>query len=164
MLDLSWQNIIHSNTINFLFLAVVLCWLCIPRIKKAIDNLTDRTAETIKNSIELRKSALNNLEDVKADYARTPEETEDIKNTAMNTLNSLAEKAKEDTERAKKILIENTEKSIKNEISKLTSELTKETAKNSLNSALDDIQGRLQRDETLHDKLIEKSIEDLDVA
>ncbi|MGN0015266.1 MAG: hypothetical protein ACI37T_07615 [Candidatus Gastranaerophilaceae bacterium] len=164
MFDFSWENIIASNTINFLFLAIVLGFLCIPKIKKIIQDSVQKTTDTINNSIKNKEQALNRLDYVKADYEKTPEETEEIRNIAKNTLDSLQRQALENLQQAKQTIIYNEEKSIKNEFAQITSELTKVTAENSIKSALKNITSKLKDDETLHDRLIEESINNLDVA
>lgn len=164
MFDFSWENIIASNTINFLFLAIVLGFLCIPKIKKIIQDSVQKTTDTINNSIKNKEQALNRLDYVKADYEKTPEETEEIRNIAKNTLDSLQRQALENLQQAKQTIIYNEEKSIKNEFAKITSELTKVTAENSIKSALKNITSKLKDDETLHDRLIEESINNLDAA
>lgn len=164
MFDFSWHNIIHSNTLNFLFLLIVLGWICLPKIRDFAYDKTKDTTDTINNSIETRKEALRNLDDAKSEYARVPQEAKTLKQTAENTLKSLEQKASEDTEKAKLTITNNSEKAINNEASKLISELTKETAEKSISIALTDIQSKLQNDPSLHDKLIENSIDTLDVA
>lgn len=164
MFDFSWQNIIHSNTLNFLFLLIVLGWICLPKIRDYAYDKTKDTTDTINNSIETRKEALRSLDDAKSEYARVPQEAQTIKQTAENTLKSLEQKACEDTEKAKQTISNNSDKAIDNEASKTISELTKETAEKSISIALSDIQNKLQNDPSLHDKLIENSIDTLDVA
>lgn len=164
MFDFSWENIIESNTINFLFLASVLGLLCIPKIIKGIKNAVQKTTETVNHSIANREQALHNLDNVKADYAKTPQETEEIKNIAKSTLDSLQKQALENLQQAKQIILDNEAKSIKNEFAKITSELTKTTAENSIKSALKNIENKLEADESLHDRLIEEAINNLDVA
>ncbi len=164
MFDFSWQNILHSNTLNFVILVVILYWVLAPKVKAAVENCDKRTTDTVNESIETRQQAIKNLEDSKVDYARTPEEVESINKTATNTLSALEKKAEEDTEIAKKLISDNAEKAVKNEASRITSTLTKETAENSINSSIEEIKRRLENDESLHDRLIEQAINDLETA
>lgn len=164
MFDLSWQNILHSNTVNFVILVAVLYWFLAPKAKNLFENCNQKTINTVNESIETRQQAIKNLEDSKIDYARTPEEAESINKTAVNTLSALEKKAEEDTENAKKLISDNAEKAVKNEVSRITSTLTKETAENSINSSLEEIKRRLESDETLHDRLIEQAINDLETV
>ncbi len=161
MFDFSWENIIHSNAINFVILAGIIGWLGIPRIKRAIEDKADRTAAEINNSVKAKEEAEQNLEEVKSDYAKTPQEAENIKNTALNTLKSLEQKVKEDTEKAKQAIINNTDKVIKNEVTKINTILTKEAVQTSVEESIQDIQKKLRDIEDLHDRLIEQSIEKL---
>lgn len=162
MLDLSWNNIVHSNMLNFLILAVALYFLLKDKLKLAVENMTEKTIKTVNDSVFDKENALKNLEETKLDYEKTPQETAEIRAIAQNTLNSLERKAKEDTEKAKQILSENATKTVESEAARINSALTKQTAENSVNSALDNIRERLSNDENLHDKLIEDAIEKLE--
>lgn len=162
MLDLSWNNIVHSNMLNFLILAIALYFLLKDKMKNAINNMTEKTIKTVNDSVSDKEEALKTLEETKLDYEKTPQETAEIRNIAQNTLRSLEKKAKEDTEKTKQILTENATKSVESEASRINSTLTKETAENSVNAALNDICAKLSKDETLHDKLIENAIEELE--
>lgn len=162
MLDLSWNNIVHSNMFNFVILAVVLYFLLKDKVKNAVTLLTEKTIKTVNDSVSDKENALKVLEETKLDYEKTPQETAEIRAIAQNTLNSLEKKAKEDTEKAKQILCENATKSVESEVAKINSTLTKKTAEKSVNSALDDIRSRLEQDAGLHDRLIENAIEELE--
>lgn len=162
MLDLSWSNIVHSNMLNFLILAVALYFLLKDKLKLAVENMTEKTIKTVNDSVLDKENALKNLEETKLDYEKTPQETAEIRTIAQNTLNSLERKAKEDTEKAKQILSENATKTVESEAARINSALTKQTAENSLISALVNIRERLSNDENLHDKLIEDAIEKLE--
>lgn len=162
MLDLSWNNIVHSNMFNFVILAVALYFLLKDKVKNAVTSLTENTIKTVNDSVSDKENALKVLEETKLDYEKTPQETAEIRAIAQNTLNSLEKKAKEDTEKAKQILCENATKSVESEVAKINSTLTKKTAEKSVNSALDDIRSRLEQDAGLHDRLIENAIEELE--
>ena len=162
MLDLSWNNIVHSNMFNFVILAVALYFLLKDKVKNAVTSLTEKTIKTVIDSVSDKENALKVLEETKLDYEKTPQETAEIRAIAQNTLNSLEKKAKEDTEKAKQILCENATKSVESEVAKINSTLTKKTAEKSVNSALDDIRSRLEQDAGLHDRLIENAIEELE--
>ncbi len=162
MLDLSWNNIVHSNMFNFVILAVALYFLLKDKVKNAVTSLTEKTIKTVNDSVSDKENALKVLEETKLDYEKTPQETAEIRAIAQNTLNSLEKKAKEDTEKAKQILCENATKSVESEVAKINSTLTKKTAEKSVNSALDDIRSRLEQDAGLHDRLIENAIEELE--
>lgn len=162
MLDLSWNNIVHSNMFNFVILAVALYFLLKDKVKNAVTSLTEKTIKTVNDSVSDKENALKVLEETKLDYEKTPQETAEIRAIAQNTLNSLEKKAKEDTEKAKQILCENATKSVESEVAKINSTLIKKTAEKSVNSALDDIRSRLEQDAGLHDRLIENAIEELE--
>ena len=162
MIDLSWNNIVHSNMLNFLILAIALYFLLKDKVKNAVDSMTEKTIKTVNDSVSDKENALKTLEETKLDYEKTPQETAEIRNIAQNTLRSLEKKAADDTEKAKRIMAENATKTVASEAAKINSTLSKKTAENSVNTALDDIRARLSQDENLHDRLIENAIEELE--
>lgn len=162
MLDLSWNNIVHSNMFNFVILAVALYFLLKDKVKTAVDGLAEKTTKTVNDSVLDKEKALKDLEETKIDYEKTPQETAEIKTIAQNTLCSLEKKAAADVEKTKQILCANATKTVESEAARINSKLTKDTAENSVNSALDKIRTKLSEDENLHDKLIENAIEELE--
>ena len=162
MLDLSWHNILHSNLINFLILFAILYCVLKKPVKKAVDNTTENTQKSVQNSVDKKEKALANLDDTKADYAKTPSEIAEIKEIANSTLKSLEEKTERDIENAKKILEENSQKLVKSEEAKISSILTKETAEKSLTEAANDIKAKLSANESMQDFLIEQAIDELE--
>lgn len=162
MLDLSWHNILHSNLINFLILFAILYCVLKKPVKKAVDNTAENTQKSVQNSVDKKEKALANLDDTKADYAKTPSEIAEIKEIANSTLKSLEEKTERDIENAKKILEENSQKSVKSEEAKISSILTKETAEKSLTEATNDIKAKLSANESMQDFLIEQAIDELE--
>lgn len=162
MIDLSWNNIVHSNMLNFLILAIVLYFLLKNKVKNAVDSMTEKTIKTVNDSVSDKENALKTLEETKLDYEKTPQETAEIRYIAQNTLRSLEKKAADDTEKTKRIMAENATKTVASEAAKINSTLSKKTAENSVNTALDDIRTRLSQDENLHDRLIENAIEELE--
>lgn len=162
MFDLSVHNILHSNLFNFILLVIILYSLTAPFLKKCVHSANEQTTKIINNSVQSKEKAINNLEQAKDDYAKTPQEKEEIVQITQNTISSLKKKSQKDTEEAKKIIEENLNKSVKTEISKMTEKLTKETSEKSVSSALEKIKNQLSQDEKLHDKLIEQAIEKLE--
>lgn len=162
MLDLSWNNVVHSNMFNFIVLAIALYFLLKDKVKSAVDGLAEKTTKTVNDSILDKNDALKKLEETKIDYEKTPQETAEIKAIAQSTLSSLEKKATADMEKAKQILCENATKTVESEAARINSVLSKETAENSVNTALSDICAKLSKDESLHDKLIENAIEELE--
>lgn len=162
MLDLSWNNIVHSNMFNFVILAVAMYFLLKDKVKNTLEEMTENTINTVNTSISEKENALKKLEETKIDYEKTPQEKAEIRNIAQNTLLSLEKKAAADVEKTKQILIENASKTVSSEEARIKSILTKETAESSISTALNDISAKLSQDENLHDKLIENAIEELE--
>ncbi|MCR5261333.1 MAG: hypothetical protein K6C94_05790 [Candidatus Gastranaerophilales bacterium] len=163
MFDFSLHNILHSNIFNFVIMVIILYKLAAPFIKKSIQAANDNMTKIVNTSVENKEKALENLEEVKQDYAKTPQETEEIARIAKNTIISLQQKTKEDIENSKKIIEDNANKTIKTETAKMNEYLTKDTVDKSIKSALSKIQAQLAQDENLHDQLIEKAINELEI-
>ncbi len=155
-------NIFQSNLVNFIIMIALLYYLAAPAIKKSVQELKDKIEKQVSSSSGKKESAKGKLEDTRKDYEKLPEETSDIARTAKNTVTSLEKKAISDVEKAKKILSDNAEKSVKSEAARIKSVLTKDTADLSIKSALEGIKARLSNDDSLHDKLIEQSIDNLE--
>lgn len=162
MFDLSLHNILHSNVFNFVLLIIILYVLAAPILKKSISETNKKVTDIVQDSINNKEKALQNLENAKADYANTPKETAEIEEIAKNTVESIKQKSKEDTEKIKKTISDNAVKAIDNETTKITSQLSQDTAEQSVQTALEKIKAKLSQDENLHDSLIEKAIEELE--
>lgn len=162
MFDLSVHNILHSNLFNFILLVIILYSLTAPFLKKSVKSANEKMTNIVSNSVQCKEKAIQNLEQAKNDYAHTPKEKEEIAQIAQNTIASLKRKAHRDTEEAKKIIRDNLNKSVRTEEAKISEQLTKETTEKSVNTALEKIKNQLLQDETLHDKLIEQAIEELE--
>jgi F0F1-type ATP synthase membrane subunit b/b' len=133
------------------------------KTKKAINSTTQNIITKVENSQENREKADEELKEAKKDYDHTPEEAKRINEIAQNTLQSLKLQAKEDTEKQKENIAKNAEKIISEETAKIISRLSKETAENSVKKAERDIEEKLSQNEELHDKLIEKAIQELEI-
>ena len=162
MFDLSWHNILHSNLLNFILMVLILYCLLAPIIKKAVKDNTEKTTQIVNTSVHRKELAEKKLEEVKEDYETVSKETEEIENIAITTLESLKNKAEKDTQVAKQILEENAKKSVRSEEARINSLLTKDAVEDSIKQAEEEIKQRLSQDENLHDKLIERAIDDLE--
>lgn len=162
MFDFSWHNILHSNLLNFILMVLILYSLLTPVVKKMVNENTEKTAQAVNNSIKSKEDAEKKLNEAKEDYNTVSQETEEIDKIALNTLESLKNKAKQDTQKAKQILEENAKKSVKSEEARINSLLTKDTVEDSIKQAEKEIKQRLAQDENLHDILIERAIDELE--
>ena len=154
----------QSNLFNFAVMVFILYKVASPFIKKAINESAEKTKNTVETSDLKRKEAEESLQAAKEKYEETPKEIDYIIRTATNTLSSLERKAKEDNEKSKAALVLNADNSISSEEARLTSQLTEDTAKKSLSEAKANIINILKEDENLHDRLIEQSIDTLELT
>ena len=164
MFDFSLSNILHSNIFNFVIMVLLLYKLTVPFIKKTIASANEKTTKIVNKSVENKEKALKELQETKEDYAKTPAEKEEISEIAKRTIDSLKKKSEEDTENAKKIIEDNLSKSVRTESSKIKANMTKEMAELSVNHALEKITEQLSWDRDLHDRLIEQTIDELEIV
>lgn len=163
MFDFSMHNILESNLINFVILFTAIVLLVKNKIKDAVFKAQTDTVMEIEMSDKRKKSAIKKFKKVKDDYENLPQETEEIETTAKNTLNSLEEKAKNDLKNAKQILQDSAARSIVSETARINSVLSKEMAENSIIKAVEEIKQKLIQDKSMHDKLIEQAIDELEI-
>lgn len=163
------NNILHSpvfqsNLFNFVVMVFILYKLAAPFIKKAINDSAENTKKIVETSDLNRAEAEKQLSAAKEKYEETPQDIDYIVKTATNTLNSLEKKAEENTQKEKITISSNADKSIKSECARLTSQLTSKTALKSVCEAKENIIKTLNEDESLHDRLIEQSIDELELS
>jgi len=156
--------IFQSNLVNFLVMVFILYKLAAPFVKKMINQAAENTKNTVEESYLKKEEALKRFEEAKEKYENTPQDIDYIVRTANDTLNSLEKKYEEDTNKTKKDLFSNADKSIQSEKARIISEITSDTANKSLLNAKENIMNMLKEDENLHDRLIEQSIEELELS
>ena len=158
------SSIFQSNLVNFLVMVFILYKLAAPFVKKMINQAAENTKNIVKESDLKKEEALKRFEDAKEKYENTPQDIDYIVRNANDTLTSLERKSEEDTNKTKKELFSNADKSISSERARIISEITVDTANKSLLTAKENILNMLKEDENLHDRLIEQSIEELELS
>ena len=158
------SSIFQSNLVNFLVMVFILYKLAAPFVKKMINQSAENTKNIVEESDLKKEEALKRFEDAKEKYENTPQDIDYIVRNANDTLTSLERKSEEDTNKTKKELFSNADKSISSERARIISEITVDTANKSLLTAKENILNMLKEDENLHDRLIEQSIEELELS
>ena len=163
MFDFSFNNIIHSNLINFSVMAAIIAWLCIKfDVAEKIEELRKNTENKIITSEQDKEKAAEFLHNTEKSVENLGQEIEEIKNNAQTSAQNLADKIIEDAKSQIDKLEQNTQKNINAQTAKVQDELKQEISTMTIESAKEQIEQKLKADINLHKKLIDKSIEDLD--
>ena len=165
MFDFSFQNILHSNLINFAVMVAIIAWLCLKMdISNKLEQLRLNIENNVKNSDLAKENARSLLKNTLKSVENLGQEIETIQQNATTSAEKLAEKIKNDTQNQIDKLEQNTQKSIKTQSEKVQGELKQEISYATIELAEEKIKNSLNNDENLHKKLIDESIEKLDKA
>lgn len=156
-----FESILKTNVINFIIVISTLMWI----FKKAnLGALIQKLADDIKLSVEKSSSnaqdAISQYKSTKKSVKDTPKLQEEIISQAKSNAQNIKEKIEQKTLLEKNELIKSIEKIISNQQEKYKKLTINEIYKASINIAKEEVQKRL--DENNHQKIIEKSIEELD--
>jgi len=165
MFDLSFNNIIHSNLINFSVMVAIIVWLCLKlNIAEKLEVLRKNIENKITSSEKDKEKAAEFLYNTEKSVENLGQELEEIKDKAQISAQNLADKIIKDAKTQIDKLEQNTQKNINSQTAKVQDELKQEISEKTLNSAKEKIEQKLQSDINLHKKLIDQSIADLDKA
>ena len=156
-----FESILKTNVINFIIVISTLVWI----FKKAnLGALIQKLADDIKLSVEKSSSnaqdAISQYKSTKKSVKDTPKLQEEIISQTKSNAQNIKEKIEQKTLLEKNELIKSIEKIISNQQKKYKKLTINEIYKASINIAKEEVQKRL--DENNHQKIIEKSIEELD--
>ena len=157
--------LLHTNTINFLvFMAIIIV------IAKAVDipSMLEKMCANIRSKIdESEKSRTDALED-KSKALKSCENTEqeisEIIAAATDRAKALSEEVSNDTDRKIQNIKANAQKIINNEANALTSTLISNIGLKSVEAAKNKLIDEIQKNDSLHYKFIDESLEELDKA
>lgn len=163
MLDFSYENILHSNIINFTVMIAFFAFL-IAKLKlgEKISSARHAVKEKIETSDGLKVEAEDNFKRVLKSVENLPAEIKSILEDAKKTVSGLKEKVRGEIEEAKASLEANAEKIIGAEISGANNDVKKEMSAKSVEKAREKLKQALGADSTLHRKFIENSISELE--
>ena len=163
MFDFSFENILHSNLINFGIMVAILAWIISKlEVAKKIEEIRFSIEKTVIDSDETKRQAEEFLVDTQKSVENLGEELAQIKDNAEKTANNISEKIMKDAKNQIEKFDENAQRNISTEISKVQDELKKEIAEISLTKAKDKLQENLSLNIDLHRQLINESIDKLD--
>ena len=155
-----FESILKTNIINFIIVISTLVWI----FKKAnlgalIQKLADDIRISVEKSSNNAQSAISQYKSTKKAVKDTPKLQEEIISQAKSNAQNIKEKIKQKTLYEKNELIKNIEKIISSQKEKYKKLTLDEVYLASIDLAKEEIQKRL--DENTHQKIIEKSIEEL---
>lgn len=164
MFDFSFENILHSNLINFAIMIAFLALLNATKLHlgEKIEKLRKSIETSVTDSDEQKLKANEFLTNTQKSVENLPQELEEIKNNAQKTADNMAEKIMQDAHNQVEKFERNAQKNIENEVSKIQDELRKEIGEISLDMAKNNIREKLNENYDLHRQLIYESIDKLD--
>ena len=163
MFDFSFENILHSNLINFaVMITVIACVMAKLNLGEKIENLRNSIVKRVEDSDTAKNDADKFLTDTKKSVENLGQELAAIKDNAVKSADNMANKIIEDAKNQVDKFEQNAHKNIENEFAKVQSELKNEVSELSIDLARNNIKEKLTQDNELHKKLINESIDKLD--
>lgn len=163
MFDFSWENILHSNLINFLILAGIIFYAVIKiDVSSIIEAKRKKVEECINASESSKNEAVNVLAGAKEKFEHVETEITEITQSAESTLKSLEGKILKDADEQIQKVKNNINKVVDSEKNKVVSELSKNISDISITRSAENLKRKLAEDTELHNRLIEQAIDNLD--
>lgn len=165
MFDFSFENILHSNLINFLIMVgcfAILIWKL--KVGEKIEGMRASIQNKIEESDAIKEEAKKDYQNIADSLANIDSEIEEILKKAEATAKSFEEKARQDLDKSVELIKQNTEKQILTEQNHVQTDLIKNIANSSIEIAQKQIKNALENDKSLHRKYIEECIKSIDKA
>ena len=163
MLDFSYHNILHSNTINF---AVMIAFFALLFKKLKIAEGLEESRKNIQQSVEdsdaLKDNAQKEFNKIKESLKELPKELEGILESAHATAQAFEAKSKEEIEQLVASIKINAEKQVATEEKNVQGVLTRNIGKSSVEIANKQIVKAFDGNKELHRKVISDFINTLD--
>lgn len=158
-----WQIILQSNILNFIIVLAFLCYLCSKlNFKGKIENLRNEIKSFVEESADEKINAEKELSDIKDKIVHLPQEIDNIKKSAKNSIESYERKINSDL-KEQMLDIDNNVKRIMNlETKKFKSKLTGILSEASINLAKDNAVKQLENNSELHNQYIYDAINEID--
>ncbi len=158
-----WQEIVQSNTFNFIIVAGILLFILMKlNIKSKITEQQEQIKNYVKTSEFEKASAEEELRAAENKISNLETETNEIKRSANKSITSLKNKTERDISRKKQDIITGAERILSLEEKQFKSKLTGILTKKSVELARNNITEQIEGNQKLHDKYIEEAIEELD--
>lgn len=154
--------IARTNLFNFaIFLTIIIILLKKINVSKKLDDMAVKVVETVEHSEKIKEESVKHLATVEEGYNNLAVEIEDILQKSEENSKIVGTKILEDAQNATLIIKNNTEKSIENSLQLLKNDLIKRASLASIEVAKSHILSELERNEDLHYKLIDESIDSI---
>lgn len=163
MFDLSFENIVHSNIINFAVL-IALIGFIINKIRVAdmLESKRKSVETTVKTAEEQNSTSKVNLKKAEKEVENLPQTLLEIEVQAKDNLSKLEEKLSLEVKNVIASIEKNVEKTVESEVSKITRSLTSGVSEASIKLAENSILKQLEKNPKLHDRFIGEAIDELE--
>ncbi len=163
MLDLSWNNILHSNALNFIIMIAFFGFIAYKlKLSEAIEKNRASIQKSIEDSDLLKADSQEELKKVEKSLENLPNEIESILKNAEQTAKAFEAKTKADLERLVQSIKDNTEKQINAEEKHTNSVILQNAANASVEVAHKQVINALEHNKDLHRKFINDFINEID--
>lgn len=163
MLNLSVENLLHSNLFNFVIMVIVFAVIAKKiKVKESIEQNRVKIEDTVNQSISTKEQSFVELKNAEQDAEGAQKEIENIIDLAKSTLKTIEEKMANDLKKQVVNIENNVQKVVKSEVSKLNTKLVKGVSNASVALAENHMLKMLDENKDLHNKFINDSIDELD--
>lgn len=158
-----WKTIMESNAFNFVLMIAFFAWLFKKiDIKKAITAVKDSVIQALNNADNEKKIAGEELSKAKGLVKNLDSEIKETLTAAENNAKDLVSKIEDSTRQRVETIENNIERVISGEEKTINAKLTSLCSKNSIDIAKEKLLNKLAQNPELHQKYLDKSLEDLD--
>lgn len=161
MLDLSVSNVLHSNLFNFVIMVIILYSLFKKPLSQAVSDTEKKTVDEISSSVKKKELSLKDLKSKEELIRVLPRDKKNIVDTAKTTLDALKRKDESLLQSESESMRVSSDRKFEERTRSAISNLTESTAGASVGLAKNKIEAMLVENPDLHDKIVEKIIEEM---
>lgn len=157
------QYLAKSNTINFIIMVALLCWIASKiNLSAGFDKSIENVKSAIKKSDEAVENSNKNLTCIKKEMKKLPAEIEKIEAETQEKAQNLKKQIEISTNKSVENIAKSASKVLDIEEKKVRAEIFNETIENSVAVAEANIIDMLKSNPDLHNQFIEDSLNELD--
>ncbi len=157
-----WQLILQTNTFNFIIvLAILILIISKLNVKEKIEHIRTQIKGYVEESSNEKNLAEKELENIKKEVVKLPDEISKIKESAKNSVSSLERKIEEEVKEQMTDIENNAKRLLNFETKKFKSTLSSRLSEASVVLAKDNALKQLENNRELHNKYIEDAIEEI---
>ena len=163
MLDFSFENILHSNVINFAIMIAVFAFIAYKlNVMQKIEDMRASIQKNVEDSDNIKAEAIKEFEAVSASLGNVEAETEAIIAKAEETVKTIEQKTKEELDKSVALIKQNAQKQVVSEQNQVQGQLLQNVSSSPIEVAQRQIKTALDKDKELHRKYIEDFINSID--